>query len=200
MRDAKIEDEAHGLLADQALADVAVGAYGPSVEAHHFDVADGPGDEGIFGVAGHVFEGKFLVGLAVVPGVVQCGRGADGLLKGAAGPGIRVGEVIAGSAVLRVNTIVASGCGSEAQLLMVLLTSPCIRSLDATKCRKEPPALSVSTMAFRSLHGRLYLIRLRGDSDTKTGPVGRDLHDVNLRRSTALSRSRMVRAITSARR
>lgn len=82
--DAEVEDHGHGLFGNEALAYVAVGPDGASVELHHLVVADEPLDVGVLVAAGGVFESVFLVLHTVVPRVVKHGGGGDGLLEGTA--------------------------------------------------------------------------------------------------------------------
>ena len=65
--DAKVEDEAHRLLADLTCLDVAVWANGAPIQHEHLLVADLPTYVGILAFSRHVFEGVSLILLAIEP-------------------------------------------------------------------------------------------------------------------------------------
>lgn len=147
VRDAEVEDHGHGLLADDALADVAVGLDGARIEAHHLLVADGPGDEGVLVRAQFILEGVFLVGDVVVPVVVQGRGGADGLLERPAGVSVDEGEAVVGA--------VCSLVSSRLHLRRIdRPTFACIRSLGTTRCRMGQPVLHLASSNRLKSHGK----------------------------------------------
>jgi len=82
MADPQIQDNRHWFLRDLSRFDVAILSDRSSIQDECRIFADKPRDFAFIS-ARHIFEGVFLVLATVVPGVIQGGDCADGLLEGA---------------------------------------------------------------------------------------------------------------------